>query len=181
MTQPTTEYVVFSREIDENSVRELIITVGQILSRRNKVYLAINSPGGNVSAGIYCYNTLRGICPDMIMHNVGHVDSISNVIFLAGEQRFSCPSSTFLFHGVAHTPKGSISLSRTREILNLIETDHQRIAEIMSVHTSISEQTAVKMMEEERVYPAEWAKQNGFIEEICEFSVSPEFSIHIQS
>lgn len=46
------------------------------------------------------YAFLRGVPFDLIVHNVGNVDSIGNAIFLAGQTRYACPQATFMFHGV---------------------------------------------------------------------------------
>ncbi len=42
----------------------------------------------------------EGVPYKLITHNVGNVDSIGNVIFLAAEERYACSTSTFMFHGV---------------------------------------------------------------------------------
>ena len=38
-------------------------------------------------------------------HNVGRVNSIGNVVFLAGEERYAVPHSAFMFHGVGFDVK----------------------------------------------------------------------------
>ena len=50
--------------------------------------------------GLNLYNVLRALPTKLITHNVGNVDSIGNAIFLAGVERYACPHSTFMFHGV---------------------------------------------------------------------------------
>jgi ATP-dependent protease ClpP protease subunit len=54
-----------------------------------------------VAQGINIYNVLCGMPFKLVTHNVGNVDSIGDVVFLAGETRYACAHSTFMFHGVA--------------------------------------------------------------------------------
>jgi ATP-dependent protease ClpP protease subunit len=55
------------------------------------------------------------------MHNIGNVDSIGNAIFLAADanDRFVCPHSTFMFHGVGADFAGGMRFEEKngREIL----------------------------------------------------------------
>ena len=43
---------------------------------------------------------VAGMPFELITHNVGNVDSIGNVVFLAGTRRYAVPHATFMFHGV---------------------------------------------------------------------------------
>jgi hypothetical protein len=48
----------------------------------------------------------------LVTHNVGNVDSIGTVIYLAGEERFACPQATFMLHGVSfQTPTTARNLA----------------------------------------------------------------------
>ena len=69
----------------------------------------LSTPGGSVMNGLNLYNVLRGLPITLTTHNVGNVDSIGNAIFLAGQIRYACPHSTFMFHGVAFNfPQGGV-------------------------------------------------------------------------
>ena len=50
--------------------------------------------------GVTLYNYIKSLSVKVVMHNVGLVNSIANVIFLAGNERYAVPHSSFLFHGV---------------------------------------------------------------------------------
>jgi len=53
-----------------------------------------------VRDGVTLYNFIRSLPVKTIMHNIGIIDSIANVVFLAANERYANPSSSFLFHGV---------------------------------------------------------------------------------
>jgi hypothetical protein len=63
---------------------------------------------------------------------MGNVDSIGNVIFLAGAERYACPLSTFMFHGVGFDVPGGLRMEEPflRERLDTIEADHKRIVSL---------------------------------------------------
>ena len=68
----------------------------KINERKDFFYILFSSPGGNVSNGITIYNFLRALPVRMIIHNIGIVDSIANVIFLGIDERYAVPHSSFL-------------------------------------------------------------------------------------
>lgn len=97
----TERHVVFAAEITPaaaNNFTNFLLAQGQAGTTR--LVLAMNSPGGNVVAGMAIYNTLLAMPFEIVTHNIGNVDSIANVIFLAGKERFACGPSTFMFHGI---------------------------------------------------------------------------------
>ncbi len=98
---PPVVYVAFSAEIIAMTTESLIAQMANLANQKvPQVYLMLSTPGGNVMNGMNLYNVLRGLPFELITHNVGNVDSIGNVIFLAGTKRYAAPNSTFMFHGV---------------------------------------------------------------------------------
>jgi ATP-dependent protease ClpP protease subunit len=86
----------------------------------------ISTPGGSVMYGMNLYNVLRAFPIKLITHNVGNVDSMGNAVFLAGEERFACPHSTFMFHGVGFDFNGQFRLEEKlcKEKLEAIHAEH---------------------------------------------------------
>ena len=94
-------YVSFSAEINVNTTESLISIMANCAnSQVQKVYLLLSTGGGQVMEGMNLYNVLKGMPFELTTHNVGNVDSIGNVIFLAGSKRYATPNATFMFHGV---------------------------------------------------------------------------------
>jgi hypothetical protein len=91
----------------------------------------MNCPGGNVVSGIAVYNAMIAMPYPIVTHNIGDVDSIANVIFLGGNERYACPGSTFIFHGVGFSGNANERLEEInlRAKLDSILADHKRIAE----------------------------------------------------
>src|SRR5438552_12912130 len=139
---PQVVYVSFSAEIIAHTTESLIAVMANCANQGVKeVYLMLSTPGGVVMNGLNLYNVMRAMPFKLITHNVGNVDSIGNAIFLAGEARYACPHSTFMFHGVGFNtqPNTRLEEKSTRETLNNILADQKRIGGIIGERTKLGE------------------------------------------
>ncbi len=165
-------YIHFSRGIDDNSVRDLLNVLSTFANDQDRdVLLLINSGGGSVVAGIHCFNVMRSLAVNLTTHNVGNVDSIANVIFLAGENRIASPPSTFMFHsvGVDINVHGVWrgEESNLRQLLDSVVADNQRIARLIADRTKLTNGRAGGLFRAQRTHDVEWALKNGFIHSIA--------------
>src|SRR5579864_5861938 len=96
-----TIYLSFAHGLSHQSTQAILNTCEKLVADKvDTVYLLISTNGGSVDGGIAMYNTLRGMPFELITHNIGNVDSMGNVLFLAGAKRFASPVATFMFHGL---------------------------------------------------------------------------------
>ena len=104
-----TAYVSFSAEVNAHTTESLIAAMANCaMQGAAEVNLLLSTPGGSVMNGMNLYNVLRSFPFKLVTHNVGNVDSIGNVIFLAADTRYACAHSTFMFHGVqSRRPQGN--------------------------------------------------------------------------
>ena len=101
MPTPGTVYVSFSADINPTTTETLIGLCAKLSQEgATTIYLLLSTPGGNVHNGINLYNMLKSMPFKLITHNVASVDSVGNVVFLAGDERYACANATFMFHGV---------------------------------------------------------------------------------
>ena len=120
-------YINFSAEINSNTSEALMnFLADQINKGEREFYILISSPGGSTTDGITLYNFINSLPGKVIMHNVGIIDSIANVIFLASKERYATPHSSFLFHGVAFNitqpgPLGEKELKEKKIIRHIYE------------------------------------------------------------
>ena len=171
-----TAYISFSAEIVPHTTEALIaVMANQVQQKVETVYLMLSTPGGQVMYGMTLYNTLRAMPFKLITHNVGNVDSIGNAIFLAGDKRFACPHSTFMFHGVGFDMKPGVRLEEksAREYLDSILQDQARIGNIIRDHTSLDEGQVGELFREARTKDASYAKEVGIVHEICDVNIPP--------
>ena len=81
-----TVYVNYFGGIDDAKVKSLMAICADIIAKQKpkRIYFLFSSQGGGVNAGITLHNFLTALPVEIVMHNVGSVESIANVIFLAG-------------------------------------------------------------------------------------------------
>ncbi len=162
-------YVSFSAEINANTTESLISVMANCSNLQVKeVYLLLSTGGGQVMEGMNLYNVLRGMPFELTTHNVGNVDSIGNVIFLAGHKRYATPNATFMFHGVGFDVKLNQRLEEKnlRELLNGVDSNHKRFGDIITQHTSLSAKESASLFREAKTEDATWAIDKGVIHEI---------------
>lgn len=179
-------YVVFHAAVDGNTSQNLIATCTQLVGQGfDEIYLLLSTPGGHVMSGLTIYNMLRALPCRVITHNVGNIDSIGNAIFLAGAERYACPHSTFMFHGVGiGMANVTLEEKNTREALDGILADQKRIGDILQQHTNLTADEASKLFTEARTKDADAALAAGIISEIKDAAIpqgAPIFSLVLGS
>ena len=139
----------------------------------SRVTVAINSPGGQVVSGVSMYNTLRAMPFEVVTHNIGNVDSISNVVFLAGKERYMCSASTFMFHGVGFdcAPNQRLEEKALRTMLEAVLGDQKRMSGIIAERTKLSVDDCMELFKEQTVRDAAWAREHGFVDGVREFAL----------
>jgi ATP-dependent protease ClpP protease subunit len=134
---PTT-YINFTGQINQTSAGKFMAACAEIIARDAPecLYFLFSSPGGDVNAGVAIYNYLRALPVNrMVMHNIGSIDSVANVIFHAADERLCAPHSTFHFHGVAMNLSGtnpSLNHSQIQELQSQISALETKIANIIA-------------------------------------------------
>jgi ATP-dependent Clp protease, protease subunit len=164
--------LTYDGPVTDVNVTQFIHRVHQNLGPNiSKLYITVNSSGGSVHAGVNLYNFLMSLQVEVITHNVSHVDSSANVIFVAGNKRFADAHSTFLFHGVTLDISGNARLTPTQlsEYLSQVELDEQRIKEIIRARSGINGQRLAAFFKSGRSISAHDAKTDGIIQEIKPF------------
>jgi ATP-dependent Clp protease, protease subunit len=97
------------------TVRNLCLQALQ--SGATEIELHMSTEGGNMTAGFALYFFLKSLPLPLTTYNIGSVESVGVVIFLAGQKRYACPGTRFLVHPL-HWGFGS-----------LVAADHARVSE----------------------------------------------------
>ena len=171
---PERVYVSFTAEIVPATIEPLLGLCADLANKRVKeVCLLLSTPGGSVQQGIAAYNILRGLPFKLIVHNVGSVNSIGNVLFLAGKERYSCKNATFMFHGVGVdvSQPTRFEEKNLRERLDSISADQKKIGAIITDRTTMSAEEVQKSFLEAVTRDPDYAKANGIIHDIREVEI----------
>jgi ATP-dependent protease ClpP protease subunit len=176
----TPTYVSFSAEINPNTTESLIAVLAQQVAQGvQDVHLLLSTPGGSVMNGMNLYNVLRALPLTLTTHNVGNVDSIGNAVFLAGEHRYACPHSTFMFHGVGFDGQPGLRFEerQLREMLGGLQADQKRIASVIEERTSLSGDDAEALFLEAQTKDATYAIGTGIVHEVKDVQIPPGAAI----
>lgn len=172
---PDTVYIMFSAEINPKTSGSLQGVLANCATQGVKtVYLAFSTPGGDVMQGMTLYNLLRGMPFKVITHNVGNVDSIGNAIFLAGEERYACKHSTFMFHGVGFNMANQtvrLEEKNIREMLDNIVSNHSRIGTILEERTQLDKAVIPELFREAQTKDAAFAVGCGIVHEVRDINI----------
>lgn len=185
MSLPTA-HINFIAEIIPKTVEALMGITSDLVNRGHReLYLALSSPGGSVSDGVALYNYLRSLPVKLTTHNIGSVNSIGNIVFLAGSRRLACAHTTFMFHGVSLQTQAPQAFERKslREHLSSIESDEKRIAGIVAERTKLTQSAIDNFFLEAKTLSAEDAVADSIVHEIAQLSVPqgcPLFSLVFQ-
>ena len=165
----------FSGEINQQTTEALLGICADLANKGvDTVYLLLSTPGGSVLNGITMFNVLRSMPFKLVTHNVGAVNSIGNVIFLAGDERYTVPNATFMFHGVGFDVKQPMRFEEKllRERLDGIEADQRKIATIIRDRADFpdDEEIASLFLQAATKDPA-YALERGIVHDIREIQI----------
>ena len=174
---PPVHYVSFLAAVNDQTAQRLLgAVVGEIQKGAKTVYLILSTPGGQVREGIAIYNILRGLPCDIVTHNAANVDSIGNVVFLAGAKRYAAPSATFMFHGVGFdVGQGTrIEQKNAKELLDGISAETTKIAAIIEGRATFANRAEIEQLFlEASTKDAVYAKNHGLVHDIRDIVIPP--------
>ena len=158
--------VSFSAAINQVTTEALLAVMADLAGRgKQKVTLLLTTPGGSVMNGMNLYGVLRGMPFELVTHNVGSVNSVGNVVFLAGDKRYASPHATFMFHGVGADVQAGARLEEKqfREGLDSILSDQNRMGDLIVGRTKITADQVQHFFSEQRTHDANAAIGFGII------------------
>lgn len=169
-------YLSFSGEISPGSAQGLIATLSECCNQGvRRVYMMFSTPGGSVMHGMNLYNVMRALPIGLTIHNVGNVDSIGNVVFLAGDRRYACAHSTFMFHGVGFDMDGKQRLDEKllREQLETVHAEHKRIGAVIQERSRLDDSAVQELFLQQQTKDAIFAAEYGIVDEIRDVKIPP--------
>lgn len=177
-----TIYLVFHDAINEQSVNRFMDFTSKVIVQYQPktLYYLFSSGGGLVNSGVALYNYLRALPQDVIMHNMGSIDSIANAVFLAGKKRYASPASAFLLHGISWTFQQGSSLSYTQmqETLSQFDAAEQLTAKIIGEQTKLTPEEVRALFRQGESKNPNFALEKGMIHEIREARFETGAPIH---
>jgi ATP-dependent Clp protease, protease subunit len=150
------------------------VVVAQLLHLESEdpekdISLYVNSPGGDVYAGLAIYDTLTFVKPDVRTICVGIAMSIGAVLLAAGTKgkRSALPNAKILIHQVWSPGFGGQASDveiRAREVIDL----KKRIEQILADHTGQPLERIAEDTDRDHFMSAQEALEYGLIDEVIQ-------------
>jgi len=163
------ERIIFVGTPIDDQIANLVVAQLLYLSREDsdrEISMYINSPGGQIYAGLAIYDTMRMIPNKISTVAVGVTASFGTVLLTAGTkgQRYALPHATIHMHqplGGAQGQASDIEI-QAKEILRLKE----RLNEILADSTGQSIDVIVRDTERDFYMNAEQAVEYGLVDKV---------------
>ena len=161
--------VVFLSGQVTNELANLV--VAQLIYLESKdptkdISLYINSPGGEVTAGMAIYDTMRYIRCDVSTICIGMAASMGAFLLASGAKgkRFALPNSEIMIHQVLGGSQGQASdvVIQTKQLLKTKQKLNKLLAENVGKPVSVVE----KDTDRDNYLTAEEAKEYGIIDQV---------------
>lgn len=161
--------IIFIGSVIDDVLANLVIAQMLFLEAEDPerdINIYINSPGGEITAGLAIYDTMQFIRPNVSTICIGQAASMAAVLLAAGTEgkRFALPNSRIILHqplGGVHGQAADIDI-QTKEILRMKD----RINKILVQHTKQPLEKIEKDVDRDFILTAEAAKEYGIVDEI---------------
>ncbi len=162
-------WIQFAAPVNQMTAAQFINVITECLnSGATKLNILISTPGGTVIHGKSIFNFLKSLPLEIDIYNIGQVDSIGGVMYLAGTKRYAVENSSFLIHGISLMAEGRIDLPEKllQEKLEALKKDRESISSIYAENTSIGLADFEKLMLDGTTISANEAIIKGIVTEI---------------
>jgi ATP-dependent Clp protease protease subunit len=163
------EHIVFLGTPIDDQIANLIIAQLLFLASENPdrdINLYINSPGGEVNAGLAIYDTMQYIKPDVATTCVGMAASMASVLLAAGApgKRFALPNARLMIHQGWAGFQGNVPdiEVQAREVMTLTTT----LNGLLARHTGQSPDKVRLDTQRDYFMSAEEARAYGLIDAV---------------
>jgi ATP-dependent Clp protease protease subunit len=165
------ERIVFVNGPVHGGMSQLVVAQLLHLEAENptkEISMYVNSPGGEVTAGMSIYDTMQYIKPVVSTLICGMAASMGSVIAVGGEKgmRFALPNSEIMIHqpsGGARGMADDILISARH-----IEQTRERLYQLYMKHTGQDYETVQRALDRDKWMTPQEAKDWGHIDEIVE-------------
>jgi ATP-dependent protease ClpP protease subunit len=146
-----------------------------------RLKILFQSSGGGIDEGFTTYNFLRALPLELTIHAIGAVESIANIVFLAGAKRTASPHSHFMFHsftwGFMTQHYESRQIADSQELLTHARSKFVRIFE---ERTNVTDQYLqdLKAFEKVAIIKPSLALEKGIVHEVAEASIPANWAAY---
>jgi ATP-dependent Clp protease protease subunit len=177
------ERIIFLGSPINDDVANLVIAQLLFLEAEDPeqdIHLYINSPGGDINAGLGIYDVMQYVRPDVETICMGQAASMAAILLAAGHpgKRFSLRHSRIMIH----QPMGGIQGQAADIQIHAEEilTIRRQMNQILASHTGRSETEVERNTERDRFMSAQEALEYGIVDRIVDRSEIRERREHVR-
>ena len=151
-------------EVSNVIIAQLLFLQSEDAEKQVSMYL--NTPGGQVSAGLALYDTMQFVKCPIATFCVGQASSMGAVLLAAGTKgkRFSLPNSTVMIHQPWGGAEGTASdIEIQAKEIGRVKT---RLVNILAQHTGKDSATIIHDADRDFFMNAEEAKSYGIVDHV---------------
>ncbi len=146
-----------------------------VSSGATQLTLLISSSGGSTLEAFALYNFLRALPCEIITYNIGTIQSVANVVFLAGAKRLASIYSRFMFHDLAWSYGNQETLDRRQmeERTQSIDWDADTFVQIMTSQTPMTKEEIVSLhlFDRPTIIDPLYAQTLGIVHEVADAKI----------
>src|SRR5262249_26187167 len=153
----------------EDTLAMLVVAQLLFLEAENPkkgISIYINSPGGEVTAGLAVYDTMQIVRPAISTLCIGQASSMASMLLAAGQKgmRFALPHARIMLHQPSGGFEGQATdiMLHAQEILNL----KKRLNAIYAKHTGCPVEKIENALERDTFLTADGAIEFGLVDQV---------------
>ena len=167
--------IIFIGTAIDDIMANAVVAQLLFLQKENKnqdISVYINSPGGQITAGLAIYDTMQFVQCDVATYCIGQASSMAAVLLMAGAKgkRLSLPNARVMLHqpwGGAGGTAADIQI-QANELVKM----KRILIDIISRHTGKEKADVEEDIDRDYFMSAEEAKEYGLVDEVVEPLVS---------
>lgn len=169
----TNRCIFLEGEINQESalefVKQLMILVAADSTKPVKVL--VNSPGGEINAGMLIYDAIHSSIVPVQMYCLGRAYSMGALLFLSGENgRYMLKNSELMLHEPLIGGKVGGNTTSIKELSDSLIKTRDKLNKIISKYSGKTIEEVEKATDHDHFYTAEESLEFGLCDEIVEFS-----------
>lgn len=169
----TNRCIFLEGEINQQSalefVKSLMILVADDSTK--PVNVLVNSPGGEINAGMLIYDAIHSSIVPVKMFCLGRAYSMGALLFLSGEHgRYMLKNSELMLHEPLIGGKVGGNTTSIKELSDSLIKTRDKLNKIISQYSGKTIEEVEKATDHDHFYTAEESLEFGLCDEIVEFS-----------
>lgn len=142
-------------------------------NQATSLQIHLSSGGGDLISGFTAYHFLKSLPVPVITHNISNVESVANVIFMAGSERRANAGSRFLLHPLNWGfTSPAADHARMVEWSKCLDNDFERFIDVLNNETHRNDIDWGALINAATILDVDAAAANGMVTSIAKATLA---------